>query len=426
MGQIPGFLLLYSIILILFTIFIDHVTSVEAILNEDRSLYTATNSDVGHFKAGTDVLSRRRKLLEMDDDVKAALERAQYTENKTSSQSSSDNEESLEIWSEVVSMSPRLLHIHNVIWPEEREHLISLGESYMQRSTVVGAGGKSVVDNVRTSKGTFLARLHDPIIKRIEERISRISMVPVENGEDIQLLQYEIGEEYKRHPDYFTNINPVDGDQRHVTVLMYLTDVEEGGETIFPRGTWVSDSLKEKFDGTEANGFTNSLGVKLSPCASRDNQDRGSTQQGIYVKPAAGDAVLFYSLLPDNKEDPASLHASCPVIRGTKWSATIWMHVNPFRVADYAIRQSNYERNLEKDVEEIIAKRQLSSDSALCKDHSSKCRDWTLAGDCFNHINLSTIVCCASCSIFRNVGNADVADTNLRRELEKLPVIEAD
>merc|ERR1711877_481 len=121
---------------------------------------------------------------------------------------------------------------------------------------------------------------------------------------------------------------------------MYLTNVTEGGETIFPHGVWASETLREKYEATEENGYVNSLGVKVTDCAGKLNKiSDGSTKQGIYVKPAAGDAVLFYSLLPDNTEDPASLHASCPVIRGTKWSATIWMHVNPFRIADYAQRQ---------------------------------------------------------------------------------------
>ena len=34
----------------------------------------------------------------------------------------------------------------------------------MKRSTVVGSKGDSVVDNYRTSYGTFIKRLHDPII----------------------------------------------------------------------------------------------------------------------------------------------------------------------------------------------------------------------------------------------------------------------
>jgi hypothetical protein len=33
---------------------------------------------------------------------------------------------------------------------------------------------------------------------------------------------------------------------------------------------------------------------------------------------------------PDGEEDTSSLHAGCPVIKGTKWSATKWMHVGKF------------------------------------------------------------------------------------------------
>ena len=44
-----------------------------------------------------------------------------------------------------------------------------------------------------------------------------------------------------------------------------------------------------------------------------------------------GDALLFYSLKPDGSEDSASLHGSCPVTEGEKWSATKWIHVSPFQ-----------------------------------------------------------------------------------------------
>jgi prolyl 4-hydroxylase len=56
-----------------------------------------------------------------------------------------------------------------------------------------------------------------------------------ENGEDIQVLRYKHGEKYEPHYDYFTdNVNTVRGGHRYATVLLYLTDVEEGGETVFP------------------------------------------------------------------------------------------------------------------------------------------------------------------------------------------------
>lgn len=42
----------------------------------------------------------------------------------------------------------------------------------MRRSTVVGAGGESVEDQIRTSYGTFLKRLQDPVVAAVEERIA--------------------------------------------------------------------------------------------------------------------------------------------------------------------------------------------------------------------------------------------------------------
>lgn len=57
-----------------------------------------------------------------------------------------------------------------------------------------------------------------------------------ENGEDIQVLRYEPGQKYEPHYDYFADkVNIARGGHRVATVLMYLTDVAKGGETVFPR-----------------------------------------------------------------------------------------------------------------------------------------------------------------------------------------------
>lgn len=61
-------------------------------------------------------------------------------------------------------------------------------------------------------------------------------MVPAANGEAFNVLRYVNHQHYDSHMDSF---DPKDfgpqPSQRMATVLLYLTDVEEGGETVFKR-----------------------------------------------------------------------------------------------------------------------------------------------------------------------------------------------
>lgn len=56
-----------------------------------------------------------------------------------------------------------------------------------------------------------------------------------ENGESIQVLRYQDGQKYEPHYDYFSDPkNQARGGHRYATVLMYLSNVKKGGETVFP------------------------------------------------------------------------------------------------------------------------------------------------------------------------------------------------
>ncbi|XP_041022340.1 probable prolyl 4-hydroxylase 10 [Juglans microcarpa x Juglans regia] len=215
-----------------------------------------------------------------------------------------------EQWVELISWEPRAFVYHNFLTKDECEYLISLAKPHMHKSTVVdGETGKSKDSRVRTSSGTFLARGRDKIIRNIEKKIADFTFLPAEHGEGLQVLHYEVGQKYEPHFDYFQDqLNTKNGGQRMATVLMYLSDVEEGGETVFPvaKGNFSSVPWWDE----------------LSDCG----------KKGLSVKPKMGDALLFWSMNPDATLDPSSLHGGCPVIKGNKWSATKWVRVNEYKV----------------------------------------------------------------------------------------------
>ena len=63
--------------------------------------------------------------------------------------------------------------------------------------------------------------------------------------------------------------------------------------------------------------------VKVPPQQTAEHYS-ACAMKGLAVKPAAGSAVAFWSLQTDGRLDSGALHGGCPVLKGTKWSATKW------------------------------------------------------------------------------------------------------
>ncbi|KAG2714395.1 hypothetical protein I3760_03G024800 [Carya illinoinensis] len=294
-----------------------------------------------------------------------------------------------------LSWRPRAFVYKGFLTDGECDHLIKLSRDKLEKSMVAdNESGKSIMSEVRTSSGMFLQKaqlasaasivlgitqaissrentsfqstltvsqckrrwstdspplLHmqhqsaimiilflrlsvDAIVAEIEARIAAWTFLPVENGEAMQVLHYEHGEKYEPHFDFFHDkANQELGGHRVATVLMYLSDIEKGGETIFPN----SEVSQPKDD-------------VRSDCA----------KNGYAVKPKKGDALLFFSLHPDATTDTYSLHGSCPVIEGEKWSATKWIHVRSFD------------------------KPAGDTDSGDCVDLDENCPMWAKTGEC--------------------------------------------
>ncbi|CAK8561889.1 unnamed protein product [Lathyrus sativus] len=215
-----------------------------------------------------------------------------------------------ERWVEIISWEPRAFLYHHFLTKEECEHLINIAKPNMHKSAVADSKtGKKLNSSVRTSSGTFIARGYDKIVKRIEKRIADFTFIPVEHGENLNVLHYEVGQKYDPHFDYFRDkYNTRNGGNRIATMLMYLSDVEEGGETLFP--------------AAEVDFSSVPWWNELSDCG----------KKGLSIKPKMGNAILFWGMKPDSTLDPSSLHGACPVIKGDKWSCAKWMRMGKYRI----------------------------------------------------------------------------------------------
>eukprot|EP01062_Namystynia_karyoxenos_P077414 TRINITY_DN7793_c0_g1_i1.p1 TRINITY_DN7793_c0_g1~~TRINITY_DN7793_c0_g1_i1.p1 ORF type:complete len:366 (+),score=83.14 TRINITY_DN7793_c0_g1_i1:131-1228(+) len=206
-------------------------------------------------------------------------------------------------WRQLREASPRITYVHDFWTPAEAEAIRKLAEPYVKRSEVVSKHEQDSVNRVRTSFGMFLSsaehRAH-PVVIAGTRRASRVSLLPVENIEAIQVLHYDPGQEYRAHPDYFErqykeHLNR--GGQRVATVFTWLNEPRDGGETFFPKAG-----------------------------------------AGVAVKPKQCDAVVFYSCHQEEdeaglcKEDPASFHAALPPAPGNeKWAAVFWIRQRAFK-----------------------------------------------------------------------------------------------
>lgn len=229
-----------------------------------------------------------------------------------------------------LAWKPRAFLYKGFLSDKECEHLKQLASGKLEKSMVAdNDSGEGVLSEIRTSSGMFIRKGKDEIVRGIEKRIATWTFLPEENGEDLQVLMYQHGEKYEPHYDYFQdNINIQLGGHRIATVLMYLSNVIKGGETVFP----------------------NALDHRV-----KDNTWSECAKGGLSVKPVKGDALLFFSLTTEAKTDETSLHGSCAVIEGEKWSATKWIHVDAFD----------------------LAKKDFG-----CIDKNVSCSEWAASGEC--------------------------------------------
>jgi prolyl 4-hydroxylase len=134
---------------------------------------------------------------------------------------------------EVLSENPRVVAAGDFVTRAEATYLIEKGAPALQQSLVAHPDtGRMVAHPVRRSEATqFGVFTEDLVVNAINRRIAVFAGTALEQGEPLQLLRYRPGDEYRPHMDAL----PAEPNQRILTVLVYLSDGYQGGETEFPR-----------------------------------------------------------------------------------------------------------------------------------------------------------------------------------------------
>jgi hypothetical protein len=175
-------------------------------------------------------------------------------------------------------------------------YVIGMAAPLLSRGKVIDEhGGESVRGERSNAVMTFGLADSDFLLEMVNLRTARAVAMPPENAEGLGVLHYRPGESYAPHSDFIPE-TPANAaqlaarGQRLRTLLVYLNEGFEGGETAFPR-------------------------------------------LGVGFKPPAGCALIFHNVGADGCADPLTLHAGTSPTRGEKWVVSKWFRSKALRPA---------------------------------------------------------------------------------------------
>jgi prolyl 4-hydroxylase len=183
-----------------------------------------------------------------------------------------------------------VIEIDNFLSDEECLQMINEAQKQkLEYSTIISDNNNvdAYDENSRKSYTTWFQKHKNDIDLKISNLAIELTNRDDTHFENLQVVYYPIGGFFSPHYDATPITSNSNTKYREYTLLIYLNDVEEGGETYFP----IID---------------------------------------LNVKPKKGKAILFRTI-NDNKEIIyESLHTGKPVIKGEKWICNKWIHFQPY------------------------------------------------------------------------------------------------
>lgn len=229
---------------------------------------------------------------------------------------------------ELVSLEPLIIYIHNLVTPAEIASLLETAEPLFRPSQVT-KHGRQQNTNDRTSSSAGLPR-EDDAVKCVLARARKFMGTMMRDGWDEmgppQLVRYKKGERFNVHHDWFNSpLWAADGSDRKwnrvASFFAILQDNCTGGETHFPYAKaiappspWGAPLWSGSVDDQIKKG-----GVEVLKPLWRQHEDGG-----LAFRPVAGNAVFWINLHPNGTGDTRTNHAGLPLGDGLKTAMNIW------------------------------------------------------------------------------------------------------
>ena len=204
----------------------------------------------------------------------------------------------------ILSTDPLVVQFDDFVGDAEAAAILAAGgalgyepSEVLQKGLQGGAGGQMDWKRSlhRTSQSTFCPSAHGSpcfeALRPVLERAQAIVGLGAAHTE-LQMLQYDEGQYYKIHSDFLSGSEQLRQGPRALTLLIYLDEPQEGGETTFP-------------------------------------------ELGVTVKAKRGRALLW----PSGRDaeplvkDLRTRHAALPVTRGGKHAVNVWYYQRDLREA---------------------------------------------------------------------------------------------
>jgi prolyl 4-hydroxylase len=223
---------------------------------------------------------------------------------------------------ELVSLEPLIIYIHDLVTPTEIALLLDTAEPRFAPSQVTKHGRQQQTSD-RTSSSAGLPR-DDPAVMCVLNRTRSFLGTMMRDGWDEmgppQLVRYTAGQKFNMHHDWFESPQwAPDGSfrkwNRVASFFAILQDNCTGGETYFPyakpivpaKAMWQGDASRRQSDGKEMKPLW-----------------RAHEDGGLAFRPVAGNAIFWVNLHANETGDVRTNHAGLPLGQGLKTAMNIW------------------------------------------------------------------------------------------------------